>query len=77
MTATDFNFRFNVHFNANGGSTPTASKVVTHGGTYGDLPTPTRTGYVFDGWYTSASGGSRVTSSTGVSITGDQTLYAH
>lgn len=77
MTAVDFQFKFNVTFNANGGTTPTASKTVTYAGTYGDLPTPTRTGYVFDGWYTAASGGTKITSSSTVSITSDQTLYAH
>ncbi len=43
--------------------------------TYGTLPTPTRTGYNFDGWYTSASGGTKVTSSSTVSS--NTTLYAH
>ena len=31
---------------------------------YGTLPTPERKGYTFEGWYTSASGGDRVTEST-------------
>ena len=67
---------YTVNFNANGGSTSTASKTVTYDSTYGTLPTPTRTGYTFAGWYNSASGGSQVTSSTKVSITATQTLYA-
>lgn len=50
---------------------------VTNGGTYDNLTTPTREGYTFDGWYTQASGGSKVTSATKVNLTGDQTLYAH
>lgn len=50
---------------------------VTNGGTYGNLGTPTRDGYTFDGWYTRESGGTRVTSSTTVDLTSDQTLYAH
>ncbi|MBO5280596.1 MAG: InlB B-repeat-containing protein [Clostridia bacterium] len=66
-----------VTFNANGGTTPTASKTVTNGSTYGTLPTPTRTGYTFAGWYTAASGGTKITSSSTVSITANQTLYAH
>lgn len=49
-------------------------KYVSSGGTYGTLPTPTRSGYDFAGWYTSASGGSRVTS--GSRYTTDN-LYAH
>ena len=67
---------YTVNFNANGGSTSTASKTVTYDSTYGTLPTPTRTGYTFAGWYDSASGGTQVTSSTKVSITTTQTLYA-
>lgn len=65
-----------VTFNANGGSCSTASKTVTRGSTYGTLPTPTRGDYNFNGWYTSASGGTKVTSSTTVSATGNHTLYA-
>ena len=68
--------KYTVTFNANGGTTPTASKTVTYKSTYGALPTPTRTGYTFNGWYTAKSGGSKVTSSTVVSTTGNRTLYA-
>ena len=68
---------YTVNFNANGGSTPTASKTVTYDSTYGTLPTPTREGYTFQGWFTSASGGTKITSSTTVKITSAQTLYAH
>ncbi len=66
-----------VIFNANGGSVNTSSKTVTVGSVYGSLPTPTRDGYNFDGWYTSPSGGSKVTSSTKVSNASTHTLYAH
>ena len=68
---------YTVTFNANGGTTTTASKSVTYNSTYGTLPTPTRAGYKFLGWYTTASGGTQITSSTKVSITSAQTLYAH
>lgn len=50
---------------------------VTNGNSYGNLPTPSRVGYKFNGWYTQTSGGSQITSSTTVNLTGDQTLYAH
>lgn len=50
---------------------------VTNGSTYGSLPTPSRDGYIFEGWYTQISGGSQITSSTKVNLAGDQTLYAH
>lgn len=39
------------------------------------LPTLSATGYDFDGWYTSSSGGTKVTNST--NITSNMTLYAH
>lgn len=64
-------------FNANGGNTSTTSKSVTYGSAYGTLPTLERTGYRFDGWYTSSSGGTEVTSTTKVSTAGNHTLYAH
>jgi uncharacterized repeat protein (TIGR02543 family) len=43
--------------------------------TAGELPTPSRDGYTFDGWYTAAKGGDKVISST--TVTKAQTLYAH
>ncbi len=46
-------------------------------GTYGSMPTATRAGYSFNGWYTAPSGGTQVTSSTKISAPGDHTLYAH
>lgn len=68
---------YTVTFNANGGTTPTASKSVTYNGTYGTLPTPTRKGYTFNGWYTTASGGTQKTSSSTYTTAGNSTLYAH
>lgn len=53
-----------------------ASKTVRSGGTYGELPTPTKTGYTFSGWYTAASGGSKIESTTPVSNTSNHTIYA-
>lgn len=66
-----------VTFNASGGSVSTSTKTVTSGSTYGTLPTPTRSGYSFDGWYTASSGGSKVTSSTIFNGSSNITLYAH
>jgi uncharacterized repeat protein (TIGR02543 family) len=51
-------------------------KIVTYESTYGSLPTPARTGYTFNGWYTAPTGGSKVTSSTTVNTTGNRILYA-
>lgn len=70
--------KYTVTFNKNGGGTPSfSSKTVYYDDTYGDLPTVSRTGYTFAGWYTAASGGTKVTTSTKVAITANQTLYAH
>ncbi len=49
---------------------------VTRGSTYGTLPSPSRTGYSFIGWYTDATNGHPVLSSTKVTATDDHTLYA-
>lgn len=69
---------YTVTYDVNGGNAlSTTTKTVTYDSTYGTLATPTRTGYTFDGWYTAASGGTKITSSTKVSITAAQTLYAH
>lgn len=38
---------------------------------------PTKTGYSFAGWYTAASGGTKVTDFTITSATGERTVYAH
>ena len=68
--------KMTVSFNSQGG-TSVSSKTVTYGSTYGSLSSPSRTGYSFDGWYTSSGGGSKVTSSTKVTSTSNHTLYAH
>ena len=68
---------YTVTFNANGGTTPTASKTVAYGQAYGTLPTPMRQSYAFLGWFTDASAGTEVTAETTVSLSADQTLYAH
>ena len=68
---------YTITFDANGGSCTTASKSVTYASTYGDLPVPTREGYSFDGWFTAQNDGTKVTGNDTVTITADQTLYAH
>ena len=61
----------------NDGSGDRYSRTVTVGGTYGTLPYPERTGHNFDGWFTSSTGGSRISSSTKVTKSYDHTIYAH
>ena len=68
---------YTVQFNANGGSVDPTSKDVVHNYPYGELPTPTQTGYTFNGWFTQGTGGNQITADSIVHITDDQTLYAH
>ena len=49
-----------VTFNANGGNCGQTTGYATSASTAVTLPTPTRSGYIFAGWYTAASGGTRV-----------------
>ena len=45
---------YTITYNDNGGSgCSSSSKTVTYGSTYGNLCTPTRSGYIFAGWYSS------------------------
>ena len=63
-----------VSFDANGGSVSQSSITAYVSDSYGQLPTPSRTGYKFEGWVT--ADGVAVTSSTAVSDDSDHTLYA-
>lgn len=63
--------------NAKNATLKTTSKQVKTNSKYGTLPTPTCGGYYFLGWYTKASGGSKVTASKVFKLTKNQTLYAH
>lgn len=67
---------YTLTYNANGGSVTPASAKLNYGAAYGTLPTPTRTGYTFGGWYTAASGGTAVSSTTTIGA-GNVTIYAH
>jgi uncharacterized repeat protein (TIGR02543 family) len=64
---------YTVTLNANGGTVSQASLQIP-GGQSASLPIPARDHHTFDGWFTSASGGSRVDSST--TITGNMTVFA-
>ena len=64
-----------VTFDANGGNIDMASRTVTSGAAVGELPAPARSGWTFDGWFTAASGGTKVTETTIVSA--NVTYYAH
>lgn len=61
---------------ATGGNT-TKRMEVNYDSAYGTLPQPAKSGYTFLGWYTQADGkGTKVTSSTKVTIDKDHKLYA-
>lgn len=67
---------YTLTYNANEGSVSPQSKSVAYGAQYGSLPTPTKTGYDFLGWFTSASGGTQVSSTTTMGAA-NTTIYAH
>ena len=59
------------------GTGSSATKSVTFAASYGTLPTVSRTGYTFKGWYTAASDGTKIETTTIVSATSNHALYAH
>lgn len=66
---------YEIIFDANGGQCDTTSMYTDTAGKLSALPTPTRGGYTFDGWFTEQSGGTVVTAETVYNA--DTTLYAH
>lgn len=68
---------YTLTYDVNGGNALSPDhKSVTYNTAYGELPTPTRTGYTFVGWYTQAIGGDAVSSET-IMGAGDVTIHAH
>lgn len=70
---------YTLTFNPNLGKLPSntsSTKKVTTGKLVGTLPNPTRSGYIFKGWYTSKTGGSKVNSSSRYYYMSNKTLYA-
>ena len=69
---------YTMMFNANGGTTPVSLintfRVDTPIGT---MPEPTRQYYTFDGWYTAAEGGTKITPTYTHPTTNTITVYAH
>ncbi len=66
---------YTVTLDANGGSGVPASLTTGSDGTLSVLPEPSRTDYTFDGWFTSAGGGTPITAST--VFTAHTTVFAH
>lgn len=72
---------YKVTYQANGGyigkkSVTSQKKSVTYDKKYGSQPKAKRKGYVFLGWYTKKSGGTKIEDSQIVKITGQKTYYA-
>lgn len=68
----------NIHtitFDATGGSVTPANAVTTSEGRLSSLPTPVRSDYRFEGWYTMSTGGNLVTTDT--VFNNDCRIYAH
>ncbi len=68
---------YTLFFNANGGVCNEDQREMMNSTELGTLPTATREHYTFQGWYTKASGGTKVTASTVFSSGEDVTIYAH
>jgi uncharacterized repeat protein (TIGR02543 family) len=66
---------YTVKWNAKGGKVKVTSKTFTKSAKVGKLQTPKRSGYKFLGWYTKASGGSKISKNTKISK--NKTYYAH
>lgn len=58
-----------------GGTCTTTKTEIESGKKIGTLPTATKSGFTFDGWYTEISGGTKISNETVVSC--DATYYAH
>lgn len=71
--------QYKVNFNPNGSGAvvSTGSKMVAYNSVYGTLPTPTRAGYNFDGWYTQQNGGDKITENSYLLYASESTLWAH
>lgn len=68
--------KYTLSFDPNGGTVNPTSKTVSYGSHYGDLPTPTKSGNTFLGWFTEKDGGTQVSSTTTMGAS-NVTLYAH
>jgi uncharacterized protein (TIGR02145 family)/uncharacterized repeat protein (TIGR02543 family) len=65
---------YTITFDANGGTVNPTIGTTGAGGTLASLPTPTRTGCTFNGWYATVTGKTQVTTST--VFNANATIYA-
>lgn len=69
---------YTLSFNANGGKCSISEwKCFSGSAIGGTLPTASRTGYTFTGWYTAASGGSLVSADSSFTSSSTISIYAH
>ena len=69
--------QYTLTFDANGGTVSETSKTITEGSQVGSLPTPTKEGYEFYGWYTHPQSGLYYVFNGGNRITEDTTVVAY
>ena len=67
--------QYKLTFNAAGGKVTPAYVMTDYCATYGTLPTPTKSGYLFGGWYTGSSGSGELVD-VATKCTGNRTVYA-
>lgn len=66
-----------ITLDANGGITDKNYITVINGYTYNELPSASKEGCIFAGWYTDIEDGVKIDNVTSVNLSSDQTLYAH
>lgn len=81
LKAPAYTSKYTVTFNRNGGSGGTASVTAAYGSAMPGITVPTRTGYAFQGYFDSTSGGNRYYNANGTSartctLSANTTLYA-
>ncbi|MBR6911033.1 MAG: InlB B-repeat-containing protein [Candidatus Methanomethylophilaceae archaeon] len=75
---TEIPKEFTVTFDAAGGTVQgSATKKLSYGETYGELPTAVLDGYDFAGWFTHMASGEQITSETVFTEAKDLSVYAH
>lgn len=69
--------QYTATFDVNGGTAIDPSTITSdYGVAFGTLPTTSRTGYDFDGWFTEQTGGTKISDTTTMPAE-DHTYYAH
>ena len=66
---------YTITYNPNGGEVEPTTRSIVEGSRIRELPVPTRTGYVFKGWYTGVTDGVKISERT--TVYQDVTYYAH